>query len=212
MPTFAILPVKLNDSKTRLSTIFSAKERKELTIVMLKDVLDTLGSHKKLRVVIISNDDVPSVLPDLEFDFDFVYEDERRGLKEAVEKAVGHAIKNGATSTLFVPVDTPLIRSGHIDDILKLGKKNPLIISHARRGGVGMIFKRPPGIIGEKFTKTSFIDIKTEAKMNGVPVFVYDSFSLSLDIDTPEDVREFLLCGRRDLATYEFLKGYESRL
>jgi len=210
MPTFAILPVKLNDSKTRLSTIFSAKERKELTIVMLKDVLGALGPHKRLRVVIISSDDVPSALPDQKFDF--VYEDERKGLKVAVEKAVGYAIKNGATSTLFVPVDTPLIRSGHVDDVLRLGKKNPLIMSHARRGGVGMIFKRPPGIIGERFTKTSFMDIETEAKMNGVPVFVYDSFSLSLDIDTPEDIREFLLCGRRDLATYEFLKGYESRL
>lgn len=207
MPTFAILPVKLNNSKTRLSTIFSAKERKKLTIAMLKDVLGTL---EKLRVVIISNDDIPAVLPGLEFDF--VYEDEKRGLEEAVKKGVKYAIENGASSTLFIPPDTPLIRSKHIDDILELGKKNPLIISHARRGGVGVIFKRPPDIICEKFTKTSFIDIKTEAKMNGVPVFVYDSFSLSLDIDTPKDIKEFLNCGRRDLATYEFLKRYESRL
>ncbi len=211
MSTFAILPVKLRNSKTRLSGILSPEERRGLTAAMLKDVLSALGTFRGLRRVVISNDDVPSALPEMEFEF--VYEDGRRGLEEAVGMAVRYAVENGASSTLFVPPDTPLIMPGHVQDILELGRTKPLIISRARRDGVGIIFKRPPEIIGEKFTKTSFIDIKTEARMNNVPVFVYDSFSLSLDIDTPEDIGEFLRCGRdglENLATYRFLKVCES--
>lgn len=196
MRVFVLLPVKLSEAKTRLSNIFSGEERAELAFCMLEDVLDSL---KRLEVVIISPDDLRGKL-----DYNFILEKEKRGLNAAVEQANKYAIDSGADATLFVPADTPLIKKSRVREILRLGKKHKLIISPSRRGGTGILFRRPPDIIDGRFTNTSFEDHRKEAALRGVEMYVYDSFSLSLDIDTPEDVQEFLLHGK-GTKTYEFL-------
>jgi 2-phospho-L-lactate guanylyltransferase len=200
MSVFAIIPVsKLSEVKTRLSTIFSRKEREALISCMLEDVLDALDSLD--RIVVIS----PSDLRGLKRNFDFILEKEEKGLNAAVEEANQYAIKHGAKATLFIPADLPLIKKYHINEILKLGRKNPLIISPSRGGGTGILFRKPPDIIEGRFTSTSFADHKKEAEAKGVRMYIYDSFSLSLDIDTPKDVKEFMLHGK-GTKTYEFLK------
>lgn len=199
MRVFALLPVKLSEAKTRLSSIFSREERAELVLSMLEDVLDSLEG---LEVVIISPDDLRKKL---DYDFHFIHE-KKRGLNSAVGQANSYAVDNGADATLFVPADMPLIKKSHVREILELGKKHKLIISPSRRGGTGILFRRPPDIIQGRFTNTSFEDHRKEAALRGVEMHVYDSFYLSLDIDTPEDLREFLLHGE-GTRTYEFLKG-----
>lgn len=198
MRVFVLLPVKISEAKTRLSSIFSGRERAELVLCMLKDVLDSL---RGLDVVVISPDDFRKKL---DYNFHFILEKEKKGLNPAVRQANEYAIDNGAGATLFVPADAPLIRKSHVREILRLGKKHKLIISPSRRGGTGILFRRPPDIIKGRFTSTSFEDHRREAALRGVRMHVYDSFSLSLDIDTPEDIREFLLHGK-GTKTYEFL-------
>ncbi|MBI5253822.1 MAG: 2-phospho-L-lactate guanylyltransferase [Euryarchaeota archaeon] len=198
MRVFVLLPVKLSGAKTRLSNIFSGEDRAELAFCMLEDVLDSL---KGLEVVVISPDDLRKKL---DYDFHFIHEKKKRGLNSAVEQANSYAIDSGADATLFVPADTPLIKKSHVKEILRLGKKHKLIISPSRRGGTGILFRRPPDIIRGRFTNTSFEDHRKEAALQGVKMHVYDSFSLSLDIDAPEDVQEFLLHGK-GTKTYEFL-------
>jgi 2-phospho-L-lactate guanylyltransferase len=201
MRTFALVPVnRLSEAKTRLSSIFSPEERRELVICMLKDVLDSLEG---LKLIIISPGDLREILED--YTFQFILEEKKQGLNAAVERANRYAIENGAEATLFVPADTPLIKKAHVEDILRLGEEHPLIISPSRRGGTGVLFRRPPDIIDGRFTPTSFSDHRKEASSKGVEMFVYDSFFLSLDIDTPEDAEEFMLHGR-GTRTYDFLK------
>mgnify|MGYP005857135481 CR=1 FL=1 len=199
MRVFALLPVKLFEAKTRLSSALSGEERAELVLCMLSDVLDSL---KGLDAIVISPDDLRKKL---DYNFHFILEKEKKGLNSAVEQANKCAVKSGADATLFVPADTPLIRKKHVREILKLGKKHPLIISPSRRGGTGILFRKPPDIIEGRFTSTSFEDHRKEAALRGIEMYVYDSFYLSLDIDTPEDIKEFLLHGR-GTRTYEFLK------
>jgi 2-phospho-L-lactate guanylyltransferase len=198
MRVFVLLPVKLSEAKTRLSNIFSEEERAELVLCMLKDVLDSL---KGMDVVVISPDDLRKKL---DYDFHFILEKGKMGLDSAVRQANSYAIDNSTDATLFVPADAPLIKKGHVKEILGLGKKHKLIISPSRRGGTGILFRRPPDIIKGRFTNTSFEDHREEAALRGVEMYVYDSFSLSLDIDTPEDIQEFLLHGK-GTRTYEFL-------
>lgn len=197
--TFALIPVnKLDEAKSRLSGMFSPEERKQLTLSMLSDVLESL---KGIETVVISPTDLKS---DIDSNFHFIKEERKEGLGKAVEKASDFAVENGAEGTLFIPADTPLLTRHHVKEIIGLGKIHPLIISPSSRGGTGILYRRPPDVIGARFTSQSFSDHKKEAKKRGVAPFIYDSFELSLDIDLPEDIYRFLH-HKKPTRTYEFL-------
>ncbi len=200
MRTYALIPVKLRSAKTRLADALSSVERAELVKCMLLDVMDAMVAID--GVVIIGPEEINEVLDG--YEFEFILEGGTGGLDTVVGKVNRRAMAMGADATLFVPADTPLIRDKHVDEILELGKSHQLIISPSRRGGTGILFRRPPNIINERFTKNSYSDFQLEAKGRGVEMHVYDSFALSLDIDTTDDIREFMLHGR-GTRTYDFL-------
>jgi 2-phospho-L-lactate guanylyltransferase len=203
---FAIIPVnQLERAKTRLSEVFTPQERAELLLCMLEDVLDALEGVVTPVVVSPSN-----LKKHIRRDYELILEEEKRGLAEAVRRGNAYAMAQGAEATLFVPADVPLVKKHHVEEVLNLGKKHPLVISPARKGGVGIIYRRPPDVIPEVFTQSSFTDIQRVAAKLRVPVEVYDSFYLALDIDTVEDIREFMHHGE-GTRTYEFLKRYEER-
>lgn len=227
MKVFALIPVnKLSMAKTRLAKKFSREERAELVMCMLRDVLSSVSGL--VEIVIISEDDVRSELP--EHDFHFILE-EKRDLDNAVYLATEYAVEKGADATLFIPADIPLITRSHVEHILKLGKEYSVVIAPSKDGGTGVLFRKPPDIIEGKFSHTegsakgsrscyrnnevsakdmrsclregSFSYHVAEAEKIGAKIFVLNSAPLSLDIDTPEDVSEFMNFGR-GTRTYEF--------
>jgi 2-phospho-L-lactate guanylyltransferase len=197
--TYAIIPVnKLDEAKTRLSGILSCEDRGELVLNMLNDVLTALNG---IETIVVS----PSKPTDFnDFDFHFVHEEKKEGLNKAVKKATKYAIEKGAEATLFIPADTPLLTGTHVKEIIELGKEHPLIISPSSRGGTGILYRRPPNIVDNKFSATSFSDFEEEAAKKQVPLYVYDSYSISLDIDVPDDILEFMLHGK-GTETHDFL-------
>lgn len=200
-PVYALIPVnKIDEAKTRLSGMLSAEERKGLVLSMLCDVLDSVKGEG-IEAVVISPTDLRH---SLDYDFHFIHEEKKEGLNAAVKKASRYAIEKGAKATLFIPADTPLLTRLHIREIMELGKTHPLIISPSSRGGTGILYRRPPFIIESRFTSTSFSDHEKESRKRGVEMFVYDSFAISLDIDVPEDIEEFLLHGK-GTKTHDFL-------
>jgi 2-phospho-L-lactate guanylyltransferase len=196
---YAIIPVnKLGEAKTRLSGILSVEERGELVLNMLQDVL---GALQGVETIVVSPSELVGTL---NFDFHFVHEEKKQGLNAAVGKATKYAMEQGAGATLFIPADTPLLTSTHVKEIIELGKNHPLIISPSSRGGTGILYRRPPQVLDNKFTTTSFTDFEKEAIKKKAPMHIYDSYSISLDIDVPDDVREFLLHGK-GTKTHDFL-------
>ncbi len=165
---------------------------------MLQDVLSAL---KGVETVVVSPTDLRDII---ECDFHFFHEEKKEGLNSAVKKATEYALEKGAQATLFIPADTPLLTRTHVGEIIELGKKHPLVISPSSRGGTGILYRRPPKILDNKFTSTSFPDFEKEAAKNKVPMHIYDSYSISLDIDVPDDIREFLLHGK-GTRTHDFL-------
>ena len=196
---FTVIPVnKLSEAKTRLSGILSREHRGELVKNMLQDVLKALEG---VETIVVSPSDIQGILNG---NFHFVHEEKKEGLNSAVEKATNYAIEHGAQATLFIPADTPLLTKTHVSEIIELGKKHPLIISPSSRGGTGILYRRPPQLLDNKFTSTSFADFEKESTKKGVPLHIYDSYSISLDIDVPDDVREFLLHGK-GTKTHDFM-------
>lgn len=215
--TFAIVPVdemSVYGAKSRLVGHLSQEDRDALVIYMLKDVLDALSDMEK--VLLISPADLKSYFKYYGVDVskypvEFIKESERGGLDSAVNHATFHALDKGAEATLFVPGDVPLIEKSDVKKVLRLGERHGLVICPAKDGGTGMLYRRPPTIINTRFTTKSFYEHAKEAESKNVKVHIHYSAHFSLDIDTREDIADFLYLpagGKRYVKgtkTWEFL-------
>ncbi len=68
-----------------------------------------------------------------------------------------------------------------------------------------MMYRRPPDVAKALFTGKSFDDNLELASTRGIEPFIYNSPELYLDIDTPEDLREFLAIGD-GTRSYDYLQ------
>ncbi len=191
------IPVKLN-GKTRLSPYLSKEERYKLIICMLEDILYSIKNISK-KIYIISNREIHVR------DAIILKEDSlglRNVLKIINEQASGESI--------FLPVDVPLIDGKDIENVLKIRKDYDYILSPARRNGISLVYRKS-NKYDIMFTNKSFIDTLEYCKKNKIKYFIYFSRNLYLDIDTIEDIYEFLhLCkGRKK--TYEYLNSIIKR-
>jgi|TARA_B100001971_G_C18240776_1_gene570714 2-phospho-L-lactate guanylyltransferase len=201
MRTFALLTLNRTDeAKSRLASILSPDERKQLVILMAKDILDSLV---EIDTIIISREDLKSEFK--EYKHEFILQRDK-GLTNAVETANIAAIKKGADATIFLPGDVPLINKKIIKNIISYGEDHKLIISPGKRNGIGMVYRRPPDIIKTVFTNQSFVDILHKTSNTEENVFIYSCPNLYTDIDIPADIKDFLKMGKGK-RTFEYLSS-----
>jgi 2-phospho-L-lactate guanylyltransferase len=198
----AIIPVsRFSNAKTRLSPTLTETERENLLKAMLKDVIKALKDHVEKIVVISSDSEVLRFVEDM-------------GVTALQEK--GDTDLNGALTqavewcsefyekVLVVPSDVPLIRKYHVKNILKRSESFDVVIAPAKGGGTNALLL-PPSTISMKFGEYSFFEHIKEAKAKNISYSIYDSFYLSLDVNTAEDLGEIILHGR-GTETRDFLR------
>ncbi|MDD3985542.1 MAG: 2-phospho-L-lactate guanylyltransferase [Methanobacterium sp.] len=200
--TTAIIPVsRFKNAKTRLSPTLTALERENLLKSMLKDVIGIL--KEKINVVVISSDE--EVL-------DYVNDMGVISLNEKGETDLNGALMQGieycsdfSDQILIVPSDIPLIKSEHLDYIIKMGEKYDLVIAPAKGGGTNALLC-PVKNMEMKFGDCSFFEHINLAKTYKWTYNIYDSFYMSLDVNTAEDLGEIMLHGI-NTHTRKFLKS-----
>jgi 2-phospho-L-lactate guanylyltransferase len=110
-------------------------------------------------------------------------------LTQAVEWCAGKCQK-----ILITPSDVPLIGRANPQNFINESDKYDMVIAPAKGGGTNaLIFK--PETIDLKFGEYSFFEHLQEAKAKGQSSMIYDSFFLSLDVNTAEDLGEIVLHG-----------------
>ena len=191
------IPVKV-EGKTRLSNYLTKEERITLIKCMLKDLLNVI--LKMFNDVYIIAD------KDLDIKGVKILRDNSKGLKSVLE------IMNKETidESLFIPVDVPLIDENDLKRILSLKNNYDYILSPARRNGISLIYrkKKEYEII---FSNKSFIDSLNYCIKNKINYFIYFSKNLYFDIDTVEDIYEFLNICKKKNETYKFLSSIVKR-
>jgi len=204
---FTLIPVKkLIESKRRLSEILEPKERRDFTLIMLKDVLKAIVSSSMIhRTVVIGSDpDVQSLASN--FGAVFLLDTES-GLNLALKHATRWCMENGAESLLILPSDVPLVTSEDIDRIIHLSSDEcSLVLSPSKNGGTNALMQRPPDLVEPHFGPGSFERHILEASKKGMIAKVYRSLRIVLDVDSIEDLREFLKLGE-GTSSYNFLKN-----
>ncbi len=190
--TYAIIPVsRFKEAKTRLSPKLSINERENLLKAMLNDVVNVLDGLVQETVIISSDDDVLNYMSDM--NVKTLKEHGKTDLNGALHQAIEY-ISKSCDNILIVPSDVPLIKKFHVKEILELGNEFDVVIAPAKGGGTnGLLF--PVSSFKMKFGDYSFFEHINEAKSNDFTYKIYDSFYLSLDVNTAEDLGEIMLHG-----------------
>jgi 2-phospho-L-lactate/phosphoenolpyruvate guanylyltransferase len=199
---FAIIPVsKFSKAKTRLSPTLTFNERENLLKAMLTDVIKNIVDLVDNVVVISPDKDVLEfvqrlgVIP--------LKEKQIEDLNKALTQAIEYCSKF-CEKVLIIPSDVPLIQKNHVKEILDKGKNFDIVIAPSKGGGTNAILFSPKNI-DMKFGVYSFFEHIKQAKIKEISYDIYDSFYLSLDVNTAEDLGEILLHGI-GTETQQFLK------
>jgi len=192
MSIFAVVPVKsLLKSKTRLSSVLNPQDRQTLTLSMLGDVLKALKSSMVYQIIVVSSDKTVKVLAN-KFGVAHLSESQL-GLNPAIEQATEWCIQDDAESVLVLPTDVPLIMPEDINQIVKLGsEEKSIVISPSQNGGTNALLQKPPNLIPPCFGRHSFMKHVGKASSKGISIRFYSSERVSFDIDSLEDLKNFL--------------------
>ena len=201
--TIAIIPVsRFTHAKTRLSPTLTPLERENLLKSMLKDVIGVLKQKVNEVIVISSDEEVLRYVEDL--GVVSLKEQGTTDLNGALKQAIRWCSKL-TDQVLIVPSDVPLIKVEHVDRIIKMGETADIVIAPAKGGGTNALLC-PVIDMEMKFGDCSFFEHLKIAKSHNWQYAVFDSFYISLDVNTAEDLGEIMLHGL-DTATRSFLKS-----
>lgn len=207
MSIYVIIPIKnLNNSKLRLSSIFNNETRKKISLLMMSDIFESLTKAKDIdEVVAISSDELALAIA-IKNGFQIIREDKDKGVNEAVLKANKYSIRKGATSTLVIPADIPLLKPGDIQQIIKAAStlKSVVITPSLREDGTNALFRRPPNIIETSYDKESYKTHTQYSFEKNIRLSILRIRNIMLDIDTEEDIYKFM-SKESQTETYHYL-------
>lgn len=204
MSVWALLPFKgASGAKKRLAPVLDESEREGLVLAMVRDVLRSLTESRLLGgVVIVSRSGVAAELAE-EFGVR-VFADGAADLSGAVVEAGEHVgDRLGATGTLFVPGDVPLITPGEVDAILD-AHDSVTLVPDGNDVGTNAAASSPPNAFEYLFDGKSFRPHIASARRAGLEPAIVRLPGFALDVDTVDELR--LLAARSEGGrTGEFL-------
>ncbi|MBI4442909.1 MAG: 2-phospho-L-lactate guanylyltransferase [Acidobacteria bacterium] len=198
-----LLPVKPFDgSKQRLAEFLSPAERALLAQAMFEDVWATLRRALELRLgldrlLVITAE--PYVLARCKKEGIACMEESAPvSHSESVNRATPWAMSLGVTSLLSVPIDTPGVTADELVAISHLRHQFAVVVAPSADGtGTNALLRTPPDAIGAHFGPDSRRRHLEEARAKGLSSEVFQCPGLMADVDTPEDLEQFLRLERR---------------
>jgi 2-phospho-L-lactate guanylyltransferase len=187
-----ILPVKhLDRAKERLRNRYGPQERMAIARALLSDALSLCTSVPWLRWWVVTGD--RRVADEARGHRLEVVPDDGRGLNAALRKAIATVLAAGARSVTIVPSDVPLAYVGDLRDLTDTGATSDVVLvpSHGD-GGTNGLFLSPPDLFEPHFGAGSLKSHIDAAAGAGARCSILDLPRLALDIDTPDDVDDFL--------------------
>jgi 2-phospho-L-lactate guanylyltransferase len=203
---WAVVPSKqFGAAKKRLAALLSEAERVALAEVMLRDVLTALKASARVSgIVVVSKEPAAKRLAD-EFGAHYVPE-AQNDLSLAVAQGGAYLTESGAKAMLMVPGDVPLLRAAEIDLLVDThGEGRGLTLVSDRQGtGTNGLVVSPVDLIAFAYGPDSFRAHTDAARALDTKTQSMTLDGLSLDIDTPEDVRT-LMTYEQPSATLDYL-------
>jgi 2-phospho-L-lactate/phosphoenolpyruvate guanylyltransferase len=193
----AVIPVKnLHYAKSRLSTILTLQQREKLVLFLFNITIRTLKKSQFIsEIVVVSSD---KTIERFSFKNGLkVIKDFDSGVNNAVILADHYCIDNDIDANIIIPQDLPFISVKEIDYICNISEKYPkcvIICPSKRFDGTNILFRKPPTVITTFYDNNSYFNHLKEAQKFNIPIELLNFDNLMFDIDTKEDLFEFLYC------------------
>lgn len=185
---WALVPLKLlANAKQRLADKLTPAQRQGLVLAMAQDVLGALHQCDHIeRIVLISRNAEAAMLA-ATVGAEVFAETEDADLPQALIEGVQYASRQGARGVCIIPADAPRIAKADIDLLITQHQVCTVVPDHACVGTNALVLT-PPNVLQPIFDGSSFIPHLRAAVAAQLPVQVFASQSLGLDIDTPDDL------------------------
>jgi 2-phospho-L-lactate guanylyltransferase len=206
MRTLAVLPIKsFGAAKTRLSARLASGSRQAVAQAMFCDTLGSLRHVRGLEAIVVVTSDREAEAAALGRGVQLLRDDAEAGHSAAAGIGIRHAEAGGYDRVLLVPGDTPLLDPAEVDALLERSEAEGTgvtIVPDRHGTGTNGLLIRPPGAFSPSFGPGSRERHVQQAQAEGLGHSVEPLLSLSLDVDTPEDLDELqaTLETRRGLA------------
>lgn len=193
MKIFALVPVKKFDSsKSRLSSVLNVDERKKLSELLLMNTISVLTKSSAIsEIVIVSSDEVAMEIAKRN-DAKFLRESKDHGVNAAIARADDYSSENGAEATLVIPQDLPLLMTADVNMICRKAESTErclVICPSIRHDGSNALLRKPSRLLKTYYDEDSFNAHIRAATKVGIPVKVFLSKRIMVDLDTTEDIR-----------------------
>lgn len=194
MSLWAIVPVKpLRRGKSRLAGVLSEEQRNRLNCGLLEHTLQTLAAVPEVSQTLVVSRDPMALAMARDLGAKTVQEDGAPQLNMALRRATVVAQVYATKGVLILPADLPLISPEDIQAILVRAENPPVVViaPDRRRDGTNALCVCPAGLIEYAFGPGSFARHCERAKKAGARVEVCEISSIGLDLDLPEDLKEY---------------------
>ncbi len=210
MKIFAVVPVKrFESSKSRLSSVLNVVERKQLSELLLRNTLRVLTESSAISdIVIVSSDELAMEIARRNGAI-VLRESRDDGVNAAIARADDYSFKKGAEATLVIPQDLPLLVAGDVNMICK-GAELPdrclVVCPSVRYDGSNALLRKPSRLLKTYYDEDSFNAHIRAATKIGIPIKVFLSMRIMLDLDTTEDIKILMNQGITNLPL-DYLKS-----
>ena len=187
------MPVKRLDlAKGRLSKDFSDEARGQIARALLEDALRLCRATSGFLTWWVVSDDRKVLERAADYGC-FGIKDESEQLNSALAFSIRKVEAEGATSVTIIPSDAPLTYENDLRDLLDTGATSDIVLVPSERdGGTNAVYMKPPTLIDPHFGPQSLNAHMSLAGRLGLRCSMLVLTRMSLDIDTIEDVHEFM--------------------
>jgi 2-phospho-L-lactate guanylyltransferase len=196
MRATAIIPVKrFGHAKQRLLAVLDRPQRAALAKAMLADVLGAVTDTGEIeRVIVVTAEGraeriALSHARRVQTPIEVLQEPGDRGHPEAATLGIIRAMALDAGCVALLPGDCPLLDSDELDAALeRMHPARVAVVPDRHDTGTNALLMSPPDAIGPAFGPGSRERHTDRSERAGHEVAVEPLASLSLDVDTPEDL------------------------
>jgi 2-phospho-L-lactate/phosphoenolpyruvate guanylyltransferase len=191
---WAIVPIKpLYRAKSRLAEVLSPEQRYQFAETMLRHILTVLRNVPQITGTLVISRDTKALAIARDLGAKTIQESNPSDLNPALARATEVARVWGAGAVLILPADLPFITAEDVEHIADLGinAMSVVIAPDRAEDGTNAMLVRPAGLIPYSYGQKSYERHVLAAEAAAADVKIYESDTLSLDIDIPADLDEY---------------------
>lgn len=213
---WVVVPSKnLDRAKSRLASVLSAAERRNLVLAMLGDVLGTLAKSNRVQGIVVTSGEAAISTLVASHGAELFSSDGDRDLSSALVSTDGFLQQRDANAVMVAPGDIPLLGVSDVAAAVEAMGAGPSVMLAPDNLGAGtnLLAMSSPGLIPYSFGTDSFRRHASAARARDIEPIILERPGLGLDIDAPADLYQFMEQAS-PTHTYEYLvdSGIRDRL